>query len=114
MTFDEYQKQAIVTDTDGGVMHGLTDKGFLDKAFGLVGESGEFAEKLKKIYRDQNGELSATAKEELVKELGDVLWYLSATLHYLDVSFDDLATANLEKVLSRKARGVTQGSGDNR
>ena len=114
MTFDEYQKQAITTDTDGGSMHGLTDPAFLDKAFGLVGESGEFAEKLKKIYRDKGAVLNQETKDELVKELGDVLWYLSAVLHYLDVSFDDLAAANLEKVLSRKTRGVTKGSGDNR
>lgn len=114
MTFDEYQAQAITTDSDKGIMKGLTDKGFLDKAFGLVGESGEFAEKLKKIYRDKDGLLSDEDKAELVKELGDVLWYLSATLHYLGVSFDDLASSNLEKVLSRKQRGVTGGSGDNR
>jgi NTP pyrophosphatase (non-canonical NTP hydrolase) len=114
VTFDEYQQQAITTDTDGGAMSGLTDPAFLDKAFGLVGESGEFAEKLKKIYRDKDGELSDEDKTELVKELGDVLWYLSATLHYLGVSFDELASSNLEKVLSRKQRGVTQGSGDNR
>lgn len=114
MTFDEYQKQAITTDVRVGAMTGLTDPMFLDKAFGLVGEAGEFAEKLKKIYRDKDGKLDDLTKPELVKELGDVLWYLSALLYYLDVSFDDLAAANLEKALSRKARGVLHGNGDNR
>ena len=114
MTFNEYQKQAITTDTSIGGMSGLTDPMFLDKAFGLVGEAGEFAEKLKKIYREKGGKFDDFDKQELVKELGDVLWYLSAVLYYFDVSFDDLAASNLEKVLSRKARGVTMGSGDNR
>ena len=114
MTFDEYQKQAITTDTSKGGMESMTDPMFLDKAFGLVGEAGEFAEKLKKIYRDKDGKLSDQDKQELLKELGDVLWYLSAVTYYLDTSFDDLATMNLEKVFSRKARGVMHGSGDNR
>lgn len=105
---------AITTDVWAGKSDGLTDPRFLDKAFGLVGESGEFAEKLKKIYRDKDGKLSDEDKQEMIKELGDVLWYLSAVLHYLDVPFDDLAAANLEKVLSRKTRGALRGDGDNR
>lgn len=114
MTFNEYQKKAITTDVWAGKSDGLTDPRFLDKAFGLVGESGEFAEKLKKIYRDKDGKLSAEDKQEMIKELGDVLWYLSAVLYYLDTPFDDLAAANLEKVLSRKTRGALHGDGDNR
>ena len=114
MTFNEYQKIAITTDIWQAKTSVLTDPMFLDKAFGLVGESGEFAEKLKKIYRDKAGKLSGEDKQEMVKELGDVLWYLSAILYYLDIPFEDAAAQNLEKVLSRKARGTVRGSGDNR
>lgn len=114
MTFDEYQKQAITTDTYGGSMQHITDPGFMEKALGLVGEAGEVAEKLKKIIRDKNGEHTQEDIDELAKEFGDVLWYISGLSHYLGVSLDDVASKNLEKVLSRKARGVTMGSGDNR
>lgn len=114
MTFDEYQKQAITTDLFNGKMSSVLDPGFLEKAFGLVGEAGEAAEKLKKIIRDKNGVLSAEDKKEIIKEFGDVLWYISALSHYLDVPLSEVAAGNLEKVLSRKQRGQTKGSGDNR
>jgi len=114
MTFDEYQKQAITTDLYEGTMESVTDHSFLEKAFGLVGEAGEVAEKLKKIIRDKDGKFSDEDKAELTKELGDVLWYISSLAKYMQVSLDDLATQNLEKVLSRRSRGVTKGSGDNR
>ena len=48
------------------------------------------------------------------KELGDVLWYISVMSSYLGISLDDVANTNVEKLASRKARGVLKGSGDNR
>ena len=117
MNFDEYQKLAITTDTGDGIMHGLTHPLFLEKAFGLVGEAGEFAEKLKKLLRDdkaKNLQIDEEARQEMLKELGDVLWYISALAKYLDKPLSELAADNLEKVLSRKTRGITLGSGDNR
>lgn len=114
MTFDDYQKQAITTDLYDGTMQDVADHAFIEKALGLVGEAGEFADKLKKVIRDKDGQLNEEDKAELVKELGDVLWYLSSVSQYLGVSFNELAQQNLDKVLSRKARGVTKGRGDNR
>lgn len=114
MTFDEYQKQAITTDTFGGRMDSLSDHGFLEKAFGLIGEAGEVAEKLKRVYREQGGVLSAEDKAEIIKEFGDVLWYISALSFYLEVPLSDVAAGNLAKVLSRRRRSRTLGSGDNR
>lgn len=43
-----------------------------------------------------------------------MLWYVSATAKYLGVGLEDLANGNLDKLRSRKARGVIGGSGDNR
>lgn len=114
MTFDEYQNQAITTDTFADDDHGVMSPGFLEKAFGLSGEAGEASEKIKKIIRDKGGKLTKQDKDEIIKEFGDVLWYLSALSLYLGYSLDDVASRNLEKVLSRKVRGKTQGSGDNR
>lgn len=114
MTFDEYQDIAITTDTFGGKMNAPTDLGFLEKAFGLSGEAGEVAEKLKRIYREKNGQINDEDKAEIIKEFGDVLWYISALARYLDVPLSQVADRNLEKVLSRKQRGQTHGEGDNR
>ena len=110
MTFDDYQKQALTTVIS-------TDDDFKDTlhwVLGLCGESGEVAEKLKKIIRDKDGEISQADKGEIGKELGDVLWYLAVCAHQMGFKFDDIANGNLAKLQSRKARGKIGGSGDNR
>ena len=114
MTFDEYQKLAITTDTFGGKPQPITSPAFVTKILGLVGETGEVAEKFKKIYRDNQGVMGPDQLANMQKELGDVLWYINAISCYLGLSLDDVANNNLDKVLDRKARGKTHGSGDNR
>ena len=79
-----------------------------------MGETGEVAEKLKKIQRNNNGKMSEAERTELLKELGDALWYLSAIAYYLKEPLSSIAEKNLDKVLDRKARGVVKSSGDNR
>jgi len=81
---------------------------------GLVGESGEVAEKFKKWVRVLGSDESRIDRSGIAKELGDVLWYLAVLADYLDLSLDDIATANLAKLASRQSRGVLGGSGDNR
>lgn len=109
----DYSKQAITTLLDG---HGMTDMDatLLAQVFGLVGESGEVAEKFKKLIRDKEGKISKQDREEILKELGDILWYVNAVAHLLGSSLDEVATSNIDKVLGRKQRGKTAGSGDNR
>jgi NTP pyrophosphatase (non-canonical NTP hydrolase) len=114
MDFNEYQKLAISTDTFGGSPQPIDSHAFISKLLGLVGEAGEVAEKFKKIFRDKNGILGEKDKKEMVKELGDVLWYINAMSCYMGVKLEDVANSNLDKVLSRKQRGTTHGSGDNR
>jgi len=114
MTFDEYQKKAITTDVFKGKATSAAHPAFMDKVLGLVGESGEVAEKFKKILRDKSGEVNDTDKQEIMKELGDVLWYINAVSCYMDISLEELAAYNLEKLQSRKTRGQLRGSGDNR
>ncbi len=89
-------------------------KGLQYAVLGLCGESGEVAEKLKKIMRDKDDVISDDDRESLKKELGDILWYIGAVASELGISFSDLAETNVEKVLGRKARNVLGGSGDNR
>lgn len=111
MTFDEYQEKAMTTAVD------KTDDfvgAFLHRILGLVGEAGEVAEKVKKILRDKDAMLDETDKKEIIKELGDVLWYVQAVADYLGVSLQEVADGNLAKLASRKERNVVHGAGDNR
>lgn len=109
LTFDEYQSLARTT-----AIYPNIGENFLYPTLGLCGETGEVAEKVKKVLRDQHGELSTETKQELKKELGDILWYLSQLAAELDLSFSDIAEANLKKLQSRKERNTLHGSGDNR
>jgi NTP pyrophosphatase (non-canonical NTP hydrolase) len=81
---------------------------------GLCGESGEVAEKFKKIIRDEKGKMSDEFKISVIKELGDVLFYIAALSHELGYDLDEVAELNIEKLNSRQARGVIGGSGDER
>jgi len=81
---------------------------------GLCGESGEVAEKVKKLMRDKNGKLDSKTKKEIIKEVGDVLWYLSAIASELNVNLEEIAKINLDKLNTRKKKNTLQGSGDNR
>jgi NTP pyrophosphatase (non-canonical NTP hydrolase) len=81
---------------------------------GLTNEAGEVAGKIKKIFRDKAGEFSPAEREALKGELGDVLWYLAQVCTELEISLDEVAKHNLEKLFSRQERGKIGGGGDNR
>ncbi len=83
-------------------------------ALGLAGEAGEVAEHAKKAIRDDAGEVSDERRAKMSKELGDVLWYVAQLASELELDLDDVAQANLDKLLSRQRRGVLSGSGDER
>ncbi|MBU3924523.1 MAG: nucleoside triphosphate pyrophosphohydrolase family protein [Patescibacteria group bacterium] len=109
MTFNEYQKESRKT-----AMYPNIGKNFIYPTLGLCGESGEVAEKIKKVLRDKGGVIDDTTKVEIAKELGDVLWYVSQIASELGLSLEEAASENLKKLFSRKDRGVIKGSGDNR
>jgi len=109
MKFSEYQKKSRVT-----ALYPDKDNNFIYPTLGLVGESGEIAEKIKKVIRDDGGVIDEEKKTEIGKELGDVLWYISQLATELGVDLDDVAQGNIDKLYSRLDRGVIGGSGDNR
>ncbi len=110
MTFDEYQAEAMKT-----AVNATQDfEALMYRTLGLTSEAGEVADKIKKIIRDKAGQIGEAEKAEIAKELGDVLWYLQALSHWLDMPFSHIAHGNLEKLKSRKKRDKISGSGDNR
>lgn len=81
---------------------------------GLSGEVGEVCDRIKKIYRDKEGVFSYYDKQEIAKEMGDVLWYLASLATDLDLNMNDIAFTNTQKILNRKQNGKISGNGDNR
>lgn len=79
-------------------------------ALGIAGEGGEIAEKVKKWLRGDR-ELDKT---EVAKELGDVCWYIASMADDLGFTLEQVIQMNVEKLTSRKERGVQKGDGDNR
>lgn len=109
MEFNEYQQESRKT-----AVYPVIGQGFVYPALGLAGESGEVVEKIKKIFRDQQGTVGAEQRQAVAKELGDVLWYLAQLATELDLELNQVAQDNLDKLLSRQQRGQLHGSGDER
>jgi NTP pyrophosphatase (non-canonical NTP hydrolase) len=82
----------------------------VENTLGLVGESGEVAEKIKKYLRDN----TKVSQKEIIKELGDVIFYATALANYFYSNLPEVMEANMDKLNDRSNRGVIKGSGDNR
>ncbi|MBI2049283.1 MAG: nucleoside triphosphate pyrophosphohydrolase family protein [Parcubacteria group bacterium] len=109
MRFNDYQKKSRET-----ARYPKTLRVLAYTAMGLAGETGELLNKVKKVFRDDKGKLSAEKKEEIAAELGDVLWYLSQIATDCGLSLKDVAQGNIKKLQDRKQRGTLHGSGDKR
>lgn len=132
-TLDNYQSIA----TKSAIYPGQgTALGLAYCALKLNGESGELAEHVGKAMRDDKlfdlveldqsvpkearnfsleiNLLTTERKELVIKEVGDVLWYLSAICKELGITLSHAASMNLEKLYDRTNRDALRGSGDNR
>ena len=113
MKFSEYQTESRKT-----AKYPQIGSNIIYPVLGLTGEAGEVADKVKKLIRDKNidnpNEISIEDTEELKKELGDVLWYVTQIATELKLDLTDVAQANLDKLFSRMGRDQIKGSGDNR
>jgi NTP pyrophosphatase (non-canonical NTP hydrolase) len=124
LTMNGYQEAAMKTCM-------RTCRNFSYMMLNLVGEMGEFASKVAKDIRRGGVEIGTTMYEnnmiprmnedewwdrqdEYMAEAGDILWQLSGLCEVMGWRLEDVAKANLEKLASRKQRGVIDGEGDNR
>ncbi len=82
----------------------------IENTLGLVGEAGEVSEKIKKLFRDKN----KFSDDEVLKELGDVLFYTVALSNIFNGNLRKIMEMNMAKLDDREQRGVLKGSGDNR
>lgn len=109
MEMNAYQQAARKT-----AIYPNLGQNFIYPTLGLTGEAGEVAEKIKKIIRDGNMAMTDEKRQEIAKELGDVMWYVSQLAAECNLSLEDIAQGNLEKLQKRQQQGTLHGSGDNR
>ena len=109
MNLNEYQMRSRET-----ALYPDVGRNLIYPTLGLTGEAGEVADKVKKVLRDKEGVFDDDAKESIMLELGDVLWYISQLSSELGFQLDQVATVNLEKLSSRSKRNCISGDGDNR
>lgn len=107
MTFDEYDVKTGAT-----LLPSSNNLTYL--TLGLASEAGEVAGKLKKIIRDTDGEMSEEQRVAMLKEVGDVAWYISRLSIKLGSSMEKVCEMNFLKLQSRAERGTIKGSSDER
>lgn len=90
------------------------DIGLTYCTLGLTGEAGEVAEKVKKLFRDRKGIITPDFRKDVKKELGDVMWYVTALANELGMTLSEIMEANYEKLMARRRTNTLHGSGDNR
>lgn len=90
MEFNEYQKKANKTLLGN-------EQVLTNCALALAGESGQVVN-LVKNYTFRGADLD---KEQLTKEMGDVLWYLSQVAQWADIPFEEVAQKNIKDLAKR-------------
>ena len=100
-TYSDWVETKILTSSD---------ERLVENTLGLVGEAGEVAEKVKKLIRDK----SRFTKDDIIKELGDVIFYVTALANYYGSDLQEVIEKNVVKLDGREARGTLKGNGDNR
>ena len=108
MTFQEYQ------DFTAKSAFYLEHKGREYTAIALAGETGEYCDKIKKNMRDGTPNSMPFSLEDMAKELGDILWYVTRAAYENGYTLEQVAQLNVTKLTSRIERKALSGSGDNR
>lgn len=116
MSFDHYQMAAMRTKPNFKSRRVLSTTQqeqitqLNNAALGLTGEAGEFADLLKKIQYQE----APFEQEKLIKELGDILWYITLAADALHISLEEIAQTNIQKLLKRYPDGFSGERSNNR
>mgnify|MGYP001601095772 FL=1 len=115
ITFNDYQNQAAKTAiyptmSRYGQVGPKDTLSLVYPLIGLSGEVGELQNKLKKVIRDNKTLNSA----DIEAELGDILWYISQLATEFNLSLNNIAKENLNKLKARQLGNKISGEGDNR
>ena len=113
MDFNEFQRECRKTDV-GTSAQDCLKPGWLYYVLGAAGETGEMVEKIKKLFRDKNGIIDDEFLAAVIKEMGDVQWYMARLADKFDIEFETIFTTNIEKLQSRMKRNRLHGDGDDR
>lgn len=110
MDMNDYQRGALTTADYPHVRATGCGQLPIYPALGLAGEAGEFAEKVKKAWRNGTQlDIRATGAE-----LGDILWYVAIAAEELGLMLSEVGQMNLDKLADRARRGVIKSEGDAR
>lgn len=99
MTLNEYQQLAMTTLNPALDRHDVLINGVM----GLCGEAGEAIDLVKK-HLAQGHDLD---RDALIKELGDVAWYLAETAYALGVPLEEVCARNIDKLRRRYPGGFS-------
>ena len=108
-TFQEYQKATGRTRRSTRDWNGMVS----NFALGLCGESGEVADRIKKVvYHGHAADQECT--DYVAKELGDILWYVASLAAMFGLDMGDIAAQNIEKLAKRYPEGFSSERSINR
>jgi NTP pyrophosphatase (non-canonical NTP hydrolase) len=123
MNFNEYQAMAWETEVITEPAERFHLRSDADDmlilnylALKLNGEAGEVAELVGKAMRDGYSFFAPDEeyRDKLLKELGDVQWYVAGIATTLDADLDVVAKENIKKLHKRQKEGNLHGSGSDR
>ena len=100
MTLNEYQSLALTTLNPALSRQEV----LLNGVMGLCGEAGEAIDLMKKHLHQGH----ALDREVLLRELGDVAWYLAETAWALDATLEEVCQGNIDKLRRRYPEGFSQ------
>lgn len=107
LTLNEYQRRAMST-----CMASCDNQAYM--LTGFVGEVGELCGKIAKAIRREKAAFTPQELHDIKSELGDCAWFIAGIANTMGWTLQNVCQDNLDKLASRKERGVINGDGDNR
>jgi NTP pyrophosphatase (non-canonical NTP hydrolase) len=104
LSFKDYQTDAI-----GFAVYPSQGDNIVYPALGLAGESGEVANQIKKVLRDDKGKVTESRRADVIDELGDCLWYIANLAEELNVDIETIAHLNIRKLRERRKQDLIHG-----